>query len=101
MLAALLALGLAGQAPDLTVIRGFGPTIARPVCRNATIETAAPIDPALLLRPQDRAQVMFRPLGELPKANKEIAVLRQVQGCTVPVVVSYGVELDGRAAGGK
>lgn len=102
MFAALLAASLATAAgPQLQVVRGFGPTLAGPACHNATMETADPVDPALLLRPQDRTAARFRQLGDLPKANKEIAVLRQVRGCTVPVVISYGVELDGRAAGGN
>ena len=98
MLGALLALGLASPAPHLTAIQGFGPTLERPACQDGRMETADPVDPALL-RPQDRARVKFRRLGDLPRANKEIAVLRQVRGCTAPVVVSIGVELDGRFAG--
>lgn len=104
MLVAILAAGLVQGAqpePGVRVIQGFGPTLAKPACQAATIQTAAPVDPALLLRPQDRARVKYRRLGELPKANHEIAVLRQVEGCTAPVVVSYEVELDGRAAGGQ
>lgn len=101
MLAALLAAGLATAAePRLQVIHGFGPTTEPPACRNAAIQTSSPVDPALLLRPQDRTAAKIRRLGDLPKANKEVAILRQVGGCSVPLVVSYGVELDGRAADG-
>jgi hypothetical protein len=39
-------------------------------------------------------------LGDLPKANKEIAVARTVDGCAVPVGIAYQVEGDGRFAGG-
>ncbi|MDB5446900.1 MAG: hypothetical protein JWQ97_2217, partial [Phenylobacterium sp.] len=40
-----------------------------------------------------------RKLGDLPKANLEIAVDRRVGGCPAPVIVRYDVEGDGRAAG--
>lgn len=61
-------------------------------CPRAVMETGSPMSPALLLRPQDRSAVKLQKLGELPKPNLEIAVLRTTaDGCQVPVVVSYSV----------
>ena len=57
--------------------------------------------PALLLRPQDRKNLRVRKLGDLPKANKEVAVARTIGGCAVPVDIRYSVEGDGRFAGGQ
>lgn len=57
-------------------------------------------DPALLLRPQDRAAVFVRRLADLPKANLEYAVERSVDGCAAPVVIRYQAEGDGRFASG-
>ena len=57
-------------------------------------------DPALLLRPRDRAAATVRRLADLPKANLEYAVERSVDGCAAPAVIRYRVEGDGRFAGG-
>ncbi len=67
------------------------------VCRRqGAVQTS--YEPALLLRPQDRAAIRLQRLGDLPKANFEIAVERQIGGCASPVVIGYRVEGDGRAA---
>lgn len=58
-------------------------------------------DPALLLRPQDRAAAVVRRLADLPKANLEYAVERSVDGCSRPAVIRYQAEGDGRFAGGR
>ena len=58
-------------------------------------------NPALLLRPQDRAAVLVRRLADLPKANLEYAVDRSVDGCSRPAVIRYQAEGDGRFAGGR
>ena len=90
MIALILAAGtvfLANRAPSVQ---------PETLCKSPPAIQTSMADPALLLRPQDRAAVRFARLGDLPKANKEIAVLRTVAGCTVPVGVSYGVEGDGR-----
>jgi hypothetical protein len=93
MIVALLAVGvmLSARGGDLT---------APALCKSIGIQTSN-ADPALLLRPQDRAAVRKSKLGDLPKANLEIAVERKVDGCPAPVVVSYRVERDGRFASGR
>jgi len=59
----------------------------RPVCKsNGRYEIA---DPALLYRHDGKARIS--PLGALPKANHEKAVLRTIDGCAAPVVVGYQV----------
>ena len=59
----------------------------RSVCKsNGRYEIA---DPALLYRHDGKARVS--PLGALPKANHEKAVLRTIDGCAAPVVVGYQV----------
>jgi len=60
---------------------------ARPVCKSDGRYEIA--DPALLYRNDGKASMA--PLGALPKANHEKAVLRTVDGCTAPVVVGYQV----------
>lgn len=37
-------------------------------------------------------------LGDLPKANHTLTVLRSIDGCAVSSTVRYGVEGDGKAA---
>jgi hypothetical protein len=66
----------------------FAPT----ACRAGVITAAD----ESLLRPQDRAALRFRKLGDLPKAHHEIAVHRTVMGCAAPLIVRYDVERDGR-----
>lgn len=59
----------------------------RPVCKsNGRYEIA---DRALLYRSEGKALVT--PLGRLPKANHEKAVLRTVDGCAAPLVVRHQV----------
>ena len=45
-------------------------------------------DPALLYR--DDGKVKLSPLGDLPKANHEKAVVRTIGPCANPLVVRYG-----------
>jgi len=40
-------------------------------------------------------------LGDLPKANKTLAVLRSVDGCAISSTVAFDVEGDGRAPPGS
>jgi hypothetical protein len=82
---------------DRPLVSRNGLNFAPSACR-AGVTTAAGPGEVSLLRPQDRAAAKIRPLGALPKANKEIAILRLVEGCNVPVVVSYNVEQDGHFA---
>ena len=91
MLALLLAAQLsAGTAQPTLHRRDF---IEPPrVCAGAGVTLAARPGPASLLRPGDRKDARPRRLGDLPSANHELAVLRSVAGCTVPVVVRYDVE---------
>ena len=97
MIALLLAAGAALLPAD--------PAATRPqtLCKNAGAMQTSLANPALLFRPQDRAAARPSRLGDLPKANKEIAVNRTVAGCVVAVGVRYEVEGDGRFAspGGK
>jgi hypothetical protein len=74
------------------VVRILQRPAATPGCKRDAIQTASPMSPALLLRPEDRAQIQLKRLGDLPKPNFEIAVNRtDADGCPVPVVVSYRV----------
>ena len=68
-------------------------------CRPQGYAQTSFADPVLLLRPQERAAIREIKLADLPKANLEIAVARNIAGCAAPVVVSYGVEGDGHFAG--
>ena len=67
---------------------------------QGAMQTSDPASPVLLLRPQDRKAIRLKKLGDLPKANKEVAVLRSVDGCAVPVGIRYSVEGDGKFAHG-
>jgi hypothetical protein len=75
------------------------PTSTMVACQTRPVQ-ASETGPASLLRPQDRAAIRMLKLGDLPKANKEIAVARYVGGCAVPVGIAYRVEGDGRFASG-
>jgi hypothetical protein len=114
MLALLMAMSVTAASPaDLTVIAPLTPmtrassskaivlrnglNFRASACHAGVTEAALP-GAATLLRPKDRAQARIKPLGELPKANEEIAILRMVEGCDVPVVVSYSVEGAGHFA---
>jgi hypothetical protein len=78
----------------------FADLVANPVCKPiGRMQVSAPVAPALLYRHGEPGAV--KRLGTLPKANHEKAVLRTVDGCSAPVVVSYGVERDGRFTGGS
>ena len=67
---------------------------------QGAMQTSDSATPALLLRPQDRKNIRMKKLGDLPKANMEVAVLRSVGGCAVPVGIRYSVEGDGKFAKG-
>lgn len=57
---------------------------AGPICRNMHPHTAV----------QPRAappETLFKRLDELPPANLVLTVLRQENGCIVPVIVRYGI----------
>jgi hypothetical protein len=107
MIAAVLALSIstaaaAASSPlDRPLVQRNGLSFAPTACR-AGVTTAADES---LLRPQDRAELRLRNLGDLPKAHHEIAVNRTVMGCAAPLIVRYDVEGDGRAVpragGGK
>jgi hypothetical protein len=57
---------------------------------------------ARLLRPEDRrGDAGAQTLQSLPPANMELAVNRQVAGCTVPAVVRENVQGDGRFSRGR
>lgn len=94
MIALLLAAGIALPPNNLAVN-------LQAVCKGQPVLQTSLLDPALLLRPQDRAALKFSRLGDLPKANKEVAVARTVGGCAVPVAIRYSVEGDGRFAKGQ
>ena len=93
MIALLLAAGTA-------LLANNAPVSPQTVCKGQPVVQTSGVDPALLLRPQDRAAVQFKRLGDLPKGHKEVAVLRVVAGCVVPVGVSYQGDGDGRFASG-
>lgn len=105
MLALVLALGVATAAPPQAppiriIIDRHGMNLRASVCRAGVITASGP-GAISLLRPQDRAEVKRRRLGDLPKAHKEIAVERTVDGCPAPLIVSYDVEGDGHFAPGE
>lgn len=84
----------------LTAAVAFGQLpILQPRLACQTRPTAAAAGAGALMRPQDWRAARPRKLGDLPKANLEIAVDRRVGGCPAPVIVRYDVEGDGRAAG--
>ncbi len=84
----MIALLLAAQLSAATAPNRIEPPT---LCKKPNVTEAS------VLRPEDRANANVRRLGELPKANFEKAVNRSVSGCTVPAVVKYEVEGDGRA----
>lgn len=91
MLALLAAAALTAQpAPDIKVhagTRAEAMAQAQMLCRpRGMVQTSA--DPALLWRDDGKSRV--RLLAELPKANHEKAVAREVAGCANPLVVQYG-----------
>lgn len=102
----MIALLLAAQLSAIVAASPQLPLVQRPrnfveapvICRNEGAMQTSYTSPALLMRPQDWAQARPRRLGDLPKANKEIAVLRTIGGCAVPVGVAYQIEGDGRFA---
>jgi hypothetical protein len=88
MLALLAAMTVAAiPAADARPRMAMVDAAARSVCKsNGRYEIA---DRALLYR--DDGTARMSPLGDLPKANHEKAVLRTVDGCAAPVVVGYQV----------
>lgn len=104
MIALLLAMSVAAStpqaaAPDRPLVFSNRLNFVPSACR-AGVTTASGAGPTALLRPQDRAAVKARRLGDLPKANKEIAINRSVSGCSAPLIVSYEVEGNGHFATG-
>jgi hypothetical protein len=102
LLAAQLSAPPVGDIPADVLVTPPRSFFARPqvVCRPQGAMHTSDGAPALLLRPRDRQAVRMRKLGDLPKANKEIAVARTVAGCAVPVGIRYQVEGDGTFARG-
>jgi hypothetical protein len=97
MIAVLLALSVSTVAAsplDRPLAQRNGLSLAPTACR-AGVTTAADES---LLRPQDRAELRLRKLGDLPKAHHEIAIHRTVMGCVAPLIVRNDVERDGRFA---
>jgi hypothetical protein len=77
---------------------GLAGAASNPLCKPiGRMQVSAPAAPVLLYRHGEPGAV--KRLDTLPKANHEKAVLRTVDGCSAPVVVSYGVERDGHFAG--
>jgi len=101
MVALVLAAGLTPAA--------VGDRFAVPDRRSAFASPRAAACPPLGLRlvptkgvprlsiPQRAGPVVMRRLGDLPKANLTLTVLRSVDGCAVSSTVRYDVEGDGRA----
>lgn len=69
----------------------LAPGSTETACRQVALQTGYPVDPALLFRQQDRKALKFSRLGDLPRANYEIAVARTVQGCAAPIIVRNDV----------
>jgi hypothetical protein len=79
-----------------------------PLLLSAVVASAAPVDAPLAARPncgfwrvQPVARLAPAPrvqsLGDLPRANHELAVLRfGPDGCSKPVIVRRDVQFDGR-----
>ncbi|MEO8114283.1 MAG: hypothetical protein ABI655_07885 [Phenylobacterium sp.] len=95
MIALLIASSLAAMPFDRPSL-----TLTERICPPQGAMQTSATSPALLYRPEDRQRTRFRRLGDLPRANLEIAVVRSVGGCAVPVVIRYDVQGDGRAAKG-
>ncbi len=93
--------------PDAAVLRPAPAAFGRrglPVHPEVLCPSTGPTEastPSMLLRPQDRRDARAKKLGDLPKANREVAVARTIGGCAVPVGVRYSVEGDGRFASGR
>lgn len=89
----MIALMLAAQlvaAPPLLQTRVFRQAAPSAACKsNGKVEASTPAEPALAYRSDRKASV--QPLAELPKPNKEKAVLRSVDGCANPLVVQFNV----------
>lgn len=91
MLALLAAAAIAGQTPGATRLILDPPSVVRRQM-NCGLWHSVPTA-------QVGAAPRAKRLGDLPRANWEIAVLRlDANGCQTPVVVSYGVELGGKSA---
>jgi hypothetical protein len=89
----MIALMLAAQlvaAPPLLQNRVFRQAEPSAACKsNGKVQTSDPVDPALLYR--NDGKPLGRKLADLPKPNKEKAVLRSVDGCADPLVVQFNV----------
>jgi hypothetical protein len=90
LLAAAASAAIASPSTAAGVSRGDRtPLMPEAACRSHGVMQTSEGRPALLYRDDGRAR--FVPLGALPKANHEKAVLRSVNGCATPVVVRYQV----------
>ena len=91
MFALLLAGGLAAASPGPIQTHRFaqGDFVSPQAACQAHVTELAKTPPKA---------ARLRRLGDLPKANWEIAVLRQVDGCPAPVVIRYSAEGDGSFA---
>lgn len=101
MIALLLAAQLSAATvtvPDIPMVQRRGFVTPPTFCDTSRALQTGYGTPALLLRPQDKAVVRARRLTDLPKANREDAVLRTIGGCPVPVAITYEVEGDGHFA---
>jgi hypothetical protein len=65
-------------APALPQSQGFGSASA--ACVNPNVHQA-----------EGRGTAEAKRLGELPPANLYLSVMREVDGCNMPVIVNYGV----------
>lgn len=95
MIALLLAAALSGQQPSALptsrVVLGDAPTVMR--ARACGFWQAKPVS-------RTASAPKVQRLGDLPPANLEIAVLRlDANGCSLPVIVRYDVQGDGRVSG--
>lgn len=88
MIALLLAAQLTAAPPPLLRNRLFRQAHPSEFCKsNGAVEASAPSD--LLFR--DDGKAAARKLADLPKPNKEKAVLREIDGCANPLVVQFNV----------
>ena len=102
MIALLLAAQLSAATaavPDIPLVQRRRGVVAPPtLCDTSHALQTGYAAPALLMRPQDKVVASARRLTDLPKANREDAVMRTIAGCPVPVAIAYGVEGDGHFA---
>jgi hypothetical protein len=90
MIALLMAAQLAAAAPPLIQGPAFRQPPTPAACKsNGKVETSSPVDPALLYRHDGKP--LGHNLADLPKPNKEKAVLRSIDGCANPLIVQFNV----------